>query len=188
MLTLQQIMSEADVLVPNAYTSADKVSWLNSINQDFFNVVKIPLIFRFSTVSNQSDYQLPTDARAKNIDLVQTKYTMYLSLVDEIVVSPTQSYWTFDDATKKITLTPAPPLDGWPGVVRYHRIATTNFVSNNLGAQPDAPPEYHWIYTIGLCARIAKAQDDLAKATNYESDYRNALNTAAANYAKDVGR
>lgn len=186
MLTLQQIISEADTLVPNAYTNSDKVSWLNAINQDFFSVVKIPVVTSFTTAAGNVSYPLSAGVRAKNIDKVQIGPIKYRSMLTEDV-QPGQNYWTFDDVTKLIMLTPAPFQGGAIGVVRYHRIATTTFLSSNLNAIPDAPEEYHWIYTVELCSKIAKAQDDFAKASNYEDDYRAALNVAAANYAKEGG-
>lgn len=180
MLTLQNIISEADVLVPNAYSPPDKVSWLNAINQDFFSIVKIPLTASFNAMIGTAEYTLPTDVRAKNIDKVMVGLTKYRSMLEEDV-QPAQNYWLFNDTTKKLTLTPA-PYKNEPGIVRYHMIATTTFTSGSLTAQPDAPPEYHWIYVIGLCSKIAKAQDDIAKANNYMSEFQNALNVAAQNY------
>lgn len=184
MLKLLEIILESDTLVPNAYSDADKASWLNAINQVFFSVVKIPKVANVNINSGESSITLHDGVRAKNIDLVQVGLTQYRSMMGEDV-KPTNNYWIFDDETKQLTIHPA-PFKNDVCIVRYHQIATTTFTSSNLNAVPDAPPEYHWIYTIGLCARIAKAQDDLAKANNYETDFRAALNVAAANYVKDV--
>lgn len=183
MLTLQQIIDEADVLVPNSYTPADKVSWLNAINQEFFDVVQIPDVALFTTVANQASYVLQNTIRAKSIDKVHVGMLIYRSLLYEDV-QPAQNNWTFNDTTFTLTLTPAPYQTGLQGKVRYHRVATTTFLSGNLNVSPDAPPEYHWIYTLGLCSKIAKAMDDIAKANNYASEYNNALSVAAQNYQK----
>ncbi|WP_010276411.1 phage adaptor protein [Paenibacillus senegalensis] len=182
MLTLQQIITEADILVPNAYANPDKVAWLNAINQDFFSVVKIPQAVTFNASGNQPHYTLPNNTRAKNIDQVRVGLIQYRSLLSEDV-KPGQNYWTFNDSNFQLTLTPPPAMSG-QGVVRCYRVGTTTFTSNSLNVQPDAPPEYHWIYTIGLCSKIAKAQDDIAKANNYASEFTNALNVAAQNHAK----
>lgn len=185
-MNLLEIISEADTLVPNAYQPADKVIWLNEVNNEFFDIVKIPMISKFDTVSNVSEYSLPSDVRTKNIDLVRVGLLQYRSMQNEDVL-PAQNYWIFDDNMKKITLSPAPYRTDVM-IVRYHRIATSTFVSSNLQVTPDAPPEYHWVYTLGLCARIAKAQDDINKANNYSAEYQNALNVASQNYAKVVGQ
>lgn len=181
-MLLSEIINEADILVPNSYSSADKVSWLNAINQDFFSVVKIPKAVSFTVTANQGVYTIANDARSKNIDKVQVGVQKYRSLLSEDV-QPGQNYWTLDDTTGKITLYPAPIQNG-NAVIRYYRIAITTFTSGSLNVQPDAPTEYHWIYTVGLCAKIAKAQDDIAKANNYSAEFTNALSVAAQNYQK----
>lgn len=179
-MDLQAIINEADVMVPNTYNVPDKISWLNAVNQEFFNVVKIPLV-NVQASTTGPEYTLPTGVRAKNIDLVQVGLTQYRSLLDDNV-RPGENVWNFDDTTLKITLTPAPYQTGLSIRVRYHRTATTTFTSSVLTTEPDAPIEYHWLYVVGLCSRIAKSMDDLAKANNYENDYRAGLNVAAANY------
>lgn len=183
MLTLQQIIGEADLLVPNTVSTPDKVTQINAINQDFFNAVKIPKVGRFSGVLGQANYTLPSDVREKNIDLVECGLLKYRDLMSEDV-SPTQNNWSFDDITNTLTLSPAPYRNGLPGIVRYHRLATSTFVSGNLTAQPDAPAEYHWTYVAALCAWLALTQDDASKAALYEGQYKSAWNVAAQNYQK----
>lgn len=183
MLTIQQIISEADLLVPNTVSTADKVAQLNAINGDFFNVVKIPRIARFSGMIGQPDYTLPADVREKNIDLVECGLLKYRDLMSEDV-NPTQNNWSFDDNSKKLTLSPAPYQNGLPGIVRYHRLATTTFLVSNLSAQPDAPEEYHGTYVAALCAWLALTQDDASKAAIYEAQYKSTWNVAAQNYQK----
>jgi len=46
-----QIIFEANTFVPNECTNTDRVSWLNNINQDFFNFVKITKIFVNKSIS-----------------------------------------------------------------------------------------------------------------------------------------
>jgi hypothetical protein len=168
-------------MVPNSYGTSDKVSWLNSINQDFFDQVKIPELATFLTVTSQSTYTLSNTIRAKNIDLVQAGSYQYRNILFENV-NPTDNYFTFNNVT--LTLTPAPVQNGQPGKVRYYRIATSTFTADNLTVTPDAPSEYHWIYVPGLCELISKANNDTGKSNNYGNYYRNALATASQNYSK----
>jgi hypothetical protein len=183
MLTIQQIIDEADLLVPNSYQLADKVNWLNKINSEFFENVKIPVSTIFMTTLNQSSYLLPNEVRGNNIDHVQLGLLTYSSMNYEDVRS-SQIFYIFDDSTHKITFYPEPYAAAQQTVVRYHRIATSSFTTGTLSAKPDAPGEYHWIYVNGLCERIAKANGDVEKANNYGNDYRNGLATAAKNFAK----
>lgn len=181
-MNIGEIIAESDVMVPNSFGVNYKISWLNELNQDFFNVVKIPMLIT-QTTTNSPTYTLGAGVLAKNIDLVQVGLLIYRSILEEDV-RPGQNYWNFDDISKVMTLNPAPYVSGLMLKVRYHRTATTTFTTNNLNITPDAPIEFHWAYVLGLNSKIAKSMDDLGRANNYENDYRNYLNIAAANYSE----
>lgn len=181
MLTLQQIIEEAEFLVPDDTIDVGmNVLWLNHINRDFFNVVKIPEVQSFPSSKNQDEYVLNQNIRGKNIDLVMIGLTRYYPLGEG--TQPLTNWYSFGDTTNTLTVYPAPYDDDLLGYVRYHQIATTTFTTSNLNATPDAPEEYHYLYIAALCAYRAKAQDDLEKAQMYENDYRAGLNVAAAQY------
>lgn len=181
MLTLQEIIEESELLVPNnTIDTAMNVLWLNHINRDFFNVVKIPEVEEFSSVKDQSAYVLNTNIREKNIDLVMIGITRYREVSEE--TRPLQNWYSFNDVSHTLTVYPAPYTDDLPGYVRYHQIATTTFTTGNLNARPDAPEEYHYLYVSALCAYRAKSQDDFGKAQVYENDWRTGLNAAAVNF------
>lgn len=181
-LTLSKIIEEADIRVANAFDDSQKVDWLNEINNEFFDVVKIPKAASFTTTSGTSLYTLSAEIRGKNIDKVHVGKTIFPSFLYSDV-QPGQNYHVFDDDTARITLTPT-PTQTVTGIVRYHKIATTPFVLATLTAVPDAPAEYHWIYILGLCERIAKAMDDTIKGNNYGNDYRGNLAIAQQNYQR----
>lgn len=184
-LTIQGIITEADTLVPNGYVNADKIPWLNAINQEFFDLVKIPQHAMFNTVAGTKEYVITGDIKEKNIDKVMAGHLKYRSLNYEDV-QPGQNWYSFNDANKLLTLSAAPSRSGQPGFVRSYRSATSTFSSGNLNAVPNAPEEYHWIYVLGLAEYIAKAQEEDEKAANYGGQYRSALAAAASNF-KGVG-
>lgn len=179
-LNIQQIITEADILVPNDVPTTDKAVALTGINQDFFNVVKIPKIARFTSVAAQGDYTLSSDVRQKNIDLLMIGMFRYMSM-DSAAITPRQNAFSFDDASHVLSVWPA-PYGTLEGFLRYYRIGTTNFSADNLSAIPDAPEEYHWTYVLALAAYLANTQDDVGKAANYEDQYKAAWNVAAQNY------
>lgn len=181
MLTLRQIIEEAEFLVPDdTIDTSMNVLWLNHINQEFFNVVKIPKVQSFLSEKGKDEYVLNSNIRQKNIDLVMIGLTRYYPLNEN--TRPLTNWYHFSDTTNTLTVSPAPYDSDMIGYVRYHQIATTTFVPSNLNATPDAPEEYHYLYIPALCAYRAKAQDDLEKARMYENDYRSGLNMAAMNY------
>lgn len=181
-MNIQSIIDEADLLVPNEVPLADKIVALNALNQDFFNVVKIPRVLALAPVKDQASYTISNEVRLKNIDLVMVGIIKYLELVPG-TTNPLQNTYTFDDSTYTLTLRPAPYATGLQGVLRYARVATTTFTSGDLTASPDAPNEFHWTYYVGLASFLANAMDDTGKAATYESQYRNAWAQAATQYA-----
>lgn len=180
-MQISEIISEADLLVPNEVPIADKVMWLNALNQDFFNVVKIPKAVSFAPVLNQDTYTLAADVRLKNIDLLMVGIVKYKELLPT-APNPLQNTYTFDDSTHTLTLRPAPYSSGLQGVLRYSRIATINFTVGNLSAVPEAPEEYHFSFYIGLASYIAYAMDDMNKGSLYEAQYLKVWNTAGNQY------
>lgn len=184
-MLLTEIIAESDLLVPNEVSLSDKLIQLNSINQDFFNVVKIPEFDGFTSVKDQEEYQLGIYVRNKNIDLVFCGVVKYKELSSN-TTNPLQNTFIFNDSTKKITLFPAPYQSGLRGIVRHHTMATANFTQAYIGVSPDAPEEYHWTYIPALASFLASTQDDAVKANNYENQYKSAWNVAAQNYAKEV--
>lgn len=180
-MNIQSIIDESDLLVPNEVPLADKIVALNALNQDFFNVVKIPRVLSLTPVLNQAAYTISTEVRLKNIDLVMVGIIKYHELITG-TTNPLQNTYTFDDSTHILTLRPAPYSNGLQGVLRYARIATTTFTSGNLSAVPDAPEEYHFSFVTGLASFLADAMDYKTKAANYEAQYRAIWNRAGEQY------
>lgn len=185
-LSIQEIINEADTLVPNEYEPTDKVPWLNAINQEFFDVVKIPQTANFTTTSGAKTYTLSGSIKENNIDKVMAGHLKYRSLNYEDV-QPGQNWFTFDENSLVLSLSTAVSLDGVTGIVRYNRSASSSFTVGAVATEkPDAPDEYHWIYVLGLAEYIAKANEEDEKALNYGGQYRSALATAASNYKVGV--
>jgi hypothetical protein len=180
-MNIQLIIDEADTRIPNAFSTAQKVDWLNEVNFEFFDIVKIPKAYSSTANGSTSTFTLPTDAREKNIRKVVVGSNYYRSMAYEDITAAF-NYFTLDDATQIMTTTPAPPSG--PIVVVYDRVSGTSFTSGNLTVSPDAPTEYHWIYVLGLCTRIAKAMNDVVLANNYDADYKNNLSVAQQNYVR----
>lgn len=181
-MLLSEIITESDVRVVNAFASAQKAQWLNEVNQEFFDIVKIPQIALFNGVAGVNAYPLPPSVRAKNIDKVMIGNVVYESaLYGDIRAG--HNHYIVEDNTQFLSFLPAPTLGG-QGIVRYYRLPTSVYTSSNLNVQPDAPAEYHWIYILGLASRTAKAMDDAAKGNNLAADYQNALLIAQQNYLR----
>lgn len=181
MLTVQQIINEVDALVPNTFDIGKKITWINELNREFFEIVKIPAVHKFVTANSQTPYIMPNGVRSYNVDRVLINLTIYKSMQHE-EANPGHSYWLLDDATKELSLNPRPSIAGEVGLVRYSQMSKTTFLTTNLTAPPDAPEEYHWTYVLGLAERVAKGMNDVTLANNYGNDYRAQLVIAQQNY------
>lgn len=184
-MDIATIISEADVRVPNTFPSSQKVTWLNEVNNEFFDIVKIPKAATFNTIANTTTYTLTNEVRGRSIDKVMVGKNLFPSLLFEEML-PGRNYHNYDDTTFVLTLSPA-PTSVLPGVVKFSRVASTTFVSTTLTAVPDAPAEYHWIYILALCEKMANAIDDIPKAANYGQQYRAQLAVAQANFMRGGG-
>lgn len=180
-LTLTQIITEADVRVPNQFDSAQKVNWLNEINNEFFDAVKIPVVTTFLS-NGTGSYTMPTAVQSKNVDLVMIGTRNYTSMQYDMP-TPGRNYWNLNDTSGSLSVVPD-VIAGDTGIVRYHQKPATTFLVSGLTATPDAPAEYHWLYILGLCERIAKAMDDVGKGNNYANDYRNGLLLAQQSFKR----
>lgn len=181
MRTLKSIIEEVDALVPNVFDETKKTTWLNAINKEFFEIVKIPIVHVFFTDSGKSLYTIPDNIKPRNVDQVKVGGSFYRSGQYEDV-NPGHNQWMIDDAAKTIHLIPAPYVDGLRATIRYAEVWRTTFQASDLTVSPDAPEEYHDIYVYGLCERVAKAMNDVTIANNYGSDYRERLASAQQAY------
>lgn len=183
-MNLQEVINEANLLVPSGYTDADKVAWLNAINREFFDVVKVPKTEFFSAYSASSTYTMTQQIKEKDIDKLMIGHLKYRSLnYDD--VQPGQNWFTFEDTTRGLVISPT-PSKSVTGLLRYRLAAVNTYFVETIGTQtPDAPTEYHWIYALGLAEYIAKANEEDAKAANYGGQYRSALQVAAQNFQKE---
>lgn len=181
-LTLQQIIDQADALIENPFITSKKVDWLNQVNAEFFEVVKIPEVTTLVTAAGQATYTMTSAVRARNIRSVIVGQQNYMSMQYGDGSTVGRNVWSYSDISNTLTLAPAPAAID-TGIVRYFHRGATTFTAGALTANPDAPDEYHYAYVYGLCEKIAKAYDDVAKANNFSQEYQSALMIAQQNYS-----
>lgn len=181
MLTIKEILAEVDKLVPNPFAEKDKVVWLNEINKEFFEFVKIPKVHQFVTIAGKNNYTVPAEMKSQNVERVQVNHSLYESMQYE-VVEPGHNFWILEDSVKELLLNPKPSISHMVGIVKYSKSAVQTFLPSNLTVTPEAPEEYHNTYVLGLCERVAKGMNDVTLANNYGSDYRSSISIAQQNY------
>jgi hypothetical protein len=180
-MNLQTIIDEADIRVPNAFANEQKVDWLNEVNYEFFDIVKIPKSVNVTLDGLANTFTVPADLREKNVRKVVVGSNFYRLMIYEDITAAF-NYYMIDDVASRITLTPKPPAGN--AVIVYDKMGVVPFASTELSAAPDAPAEYHWIFILGLCVRIAKAMNDVTLANNYDNDYKSNLSIAQQNFIR----
>ena len=181
MRTLKSIIEETDTLVPNPFDAERKIGWLNAINKEFFEFVKIPTVHVFFTEVGRAVYPIPADIKARNVDQLKVGGAFYVGEQYEDV-NPGHNQWFLDEVAGILQLIPPPYVNGMRSTIRYAKMWSTTFLANNLTVSPDAPEEYQDLYVAGLCERVAKAMNDVTLANHYSVDYRGQLLSAQQTY------
>lgn len=182
MKTIQQIVDDADKLVPNVVPVQDKVAQINNIERDFYANVKVPDVHYFNFTKGQSTYNLTgTDLKSKDIEVIQTSVLNYRQDKNTGTFN-TNNKFTFNDNTKELKLSPAPTFSG-EGRVMYYKNSTSNYTMSDLNTVINIPEEFQQTIIYALCAWVALTQDDISKATVHETKYRSDWNAASQNYA-----
>lgn len=173
-MTLQEILDDADLRCPNSLTTAQKVNWVQQLQNRLYRKYNVPdVVEKFSTAPNVYFYPLPSDCDDSQIRLITVDGVEYdhRELQDDEDGDP---YWTVVqgqlflssvDATlaKSVMIYYAPKFE----VVSATDTATTI----GLTEEPTFPKDYHELLVIGLAVKVAKSQKDVALANNYQNDF-----------------
>jgi hypothetical protein len=180
-MNLQTLLDEADVRIPNVFSSAQKVDWLNEVNYEFFDIVKIPKTATLLLDGINDTYSVPANLREKNVRKVAVGSSFYRSMIYEDI-SASVNYYLVDESASQLTFVPKPRSGN--AIIVYDQMGAVPFTASDLTVSPEAPSEYHWIYILGLCVRMAKAMNDVVLANNYENDYKGNLAVAQQNFSR----
>lgn len=211
-MTLQEILNDVDTFIGNSITTDTKVRWLNTIYKEVLEVVKIPHIYEAGVTASTADYTVPSTEgmKSRNIDTVKVKQSADTDSDDWKVYQARlfgQEYragryeFTAEDVSDgscNITLYPTPDATyASTGIrIRFFKGCTETF-ENTAGIDADStsvclgesptiiPTEYHDIFVLKLCQRLAQAKDDGNKATYYASLSKNLLELMQINYGQD---
>ena len=179
MKTVQEVINEADILVPNVLSNAQKVEQLNNITNEFYNNVKIPNSISFPMPTNSAIVPA-NDIKEKDIEVVQIGFLNYRDN-NKAGTFNTGNRFTFDDNSKVLTVYPRYPKEE-QCIIRYYKSKSKIYRTSLINEEIDAPVEFQQSFVSALAAWIALTQDDIAKSSVYESQYRSVWNAASQNY------
>lgn len=176
-MKLEEVLDGVNVRIKNNYTTSQKILWLNEVHCEFYDFVKMPGVHMANVSSG--GFTVPENAREKDISTLMVNSDRYESLAFAKDFNTKKNYYLIADG--KITLEPPPP-NGSKVFMKYHKAPTKSYATNELSIELEQPVEYHWVYILGIAARVAKAQGDVTLANNLDADYKNGLRMAQQNY------
>lgn len=176
MPTLQQLLTDIDLRMPNSFTQANKIDWLNEVQREVFRELGIQDILEFDTVANMPFYDL-TDL-AQNIEFEMIKsLTVDNTNYDPADLNQEAKYNIFykvldynNSETPKIGIYPTPTKSDLKIRIFYERRPTL-LTASALTAVPDLKEDYQSILKYGVWIIIAESMDDITKANNYTLKY-----------------
>ncbi len=191
-LTLQQIIDMADARVPNTETDANKVLFLNELQNTLYSKFLAPIkIDQIPTVADQAPYSLPSYLKPDRIitvvilDADSTNPVTYdrRSISDELT---SRCYYTFDgDGVDMINIYPEPTVTG-KLITIFFADGPNALSSSDMTTVPRFFPDYHLLLVYGLAAELARIQNDATKANNLQAQFDELL-TEAEKQTNDTG-
>lgn len=182
MKTVQQVINEADILVPNVLSVQQKLDQLNNITNEFYNNIKVPSVIIFPMISNPIEVPV-NDMKDKDINYIQVGYMIYKN-DDHVGTFNTGNRFDYNNTSKLLTLRPS-YKKGSDCVIRYYKSRSKTYTISTLDTDIDAPSEFQQSFVPALAAWIALTQDDISRSSIYEAQYRSVWNAASQNYGSE---
>lgn len=184
MPTVTELLTTINLEYRNTYTDAQKVSWMNTVQDQIFQRVRHEAEpFTFTTISGESYYALPSDCDKKGIKQVaiETKASSgdydtlrYVSVESDEYFSENDEFYSVE-GTSNLFLNPVPTAtDAGKKVYIYYNKRPAELSSASLSVTPDLEENFHELLILGVIERIARAQREHEDKQEYERDF-NAL-------------
>lgn len=176
-MNLQEILEDIDLEVPNSFTPAQKVRWINQTLRRLFRRFTLPdQVDKFQTTANVAFYPLPANCpqdriTSVTVDNVPFKYKGG----DE---EAPYSFYTFVQG--QFMLRPIP--DKVVDVMVFYSPSPKDLVETDLTVAPDFPGDYHRLLVLGAAIECAKRIPDVTMANNLTADYMELIKEADEQY------
>lgn len=165
-MLLKEILLDANLLVPNTLDDKLKVGWLNNIQSQLYRDFAFPNTSKaFIAETGINLYPLPSDCSRERITSVIVDEVEYLyRTIDQNLVD---SCWTITD--KNLFIYPTPNRDV-PAFLNY-RPSPQKMRIDMQDEKPDFPEDFHEVLVYGVAVRIARAQQDSARAAELKMTF-----------------
>lgn len=174
-LTVTAFITAIDADYPNAFTSAQKVAWLNRAKTELYKWAGIEAVETIATVAGTAEYDLNSAIEFEQIHFAEIETsaggaTVQLFPKARGEVADRRCY--FKSAEGKISFYPTPATTGLD-ITLYFTKKPADYASDAAGLAVEieltddgliAAQDY-------VIAKMAMANDDIDKANNYRLDY-----------------
>lgn len=184
MPTVQEIISDIDIRIPNVFTINQKVDWLNEILLQLYKYMNAgnKEIYQFDSIKGQSIYSLPNDMTMDEIisversnDALPTSESQYTTYTYKGLNEELNGNNYFDALNGLIGVYPVPDATGYIFNIIYEKKPPL-LSSSDLSAVPSISERYHNILKFYVCSVIAKSGNnpDVELANNYAREFNDA--------------
>lgn len=166
-MLLNEILLDANLLVPNSINDALKVGWLNQIQRQLYRDFSFPdTSHAFLAETDVSLYAIPDNCSRERITSVIVGDDTYdYVTVDEDV---TGRSWTMIENNLWIHPTPIAPMQAFLN----YRPRPDDMRVEMQDVEPQFPADFHEILVFGIATRIARASQDSNKAAEMDMQFQ----------------
>ena len=175
-MTLEEILQDVDLLVPNSIALDVKVRWMNQVQNQLFRDYDIAKAHHmFNLVIGEEFYPLPEDCSEDMIRAVVIEGNTY-TFADPLDEIKDETYFTYSGL---LTIVPSPVKAGI-GMLYYLR-RPKEINEYVLDREPDFPSDYHEILSYGCAIRVARAEQNYSQLPILETEFARLRHEADVN-------
>lgn len=194
MPTVQQLLDEIDIRLPNTFTATQKITFMNTFQNEIWRYMASTDLFEFDTIAGQGIYSLASDM---HIDMVKSVLISNSTVIDGKEGYNTYKFAGLDDdlnsnsfydALGSLGIYPVPSSDNGGGfnVKVSYEPSPTQLSTNTLTTVPSINVEYQDILKYRTMKVIAQSGNnpDVELANNYQQEEAEIMKKIVMDYHK----
>lgn len=198
MPTLQQLIDDVDMRLPNTFTTSQKASFMNDAIQEIWRYMASTELYEFDTIAGQALYAMASDMR---IDMIKSVLVSNSTVIDG--TEGYEKYWyagpddemsgnSYYDALGNLGIYPVPSTatGGGYNVKVFYEPSPVALSTNTLTTVPSINVEYQDILKFRCMKVIAQSGNnpDVELANNYQREEDAIMKKIMMDYNKRKAR
>ena len=175
-MTLEELLQDVDLLVPNSIALDVKVRFMNQVQNQLFRDYDVAKsTYLFSITPGIELYPLPEDCPEDMVRAVVVDGVSYdLANTEDEIVNGT--YFIYSGL---LTIVPSPEKEGTAMIYYLKRPKKINEAV--LDREPDFPKDYHELLSYGCAIRVARIEQNYDQLAILESEFQRMRHEADVN-------